>query len=157
MERRKGKWAFGIGLLLGAVPTIWFGILLTSPKPGSVEEAFWRIRVGMSLDQAVSMLKRCPTDSVHYSGVTLTGRRFSNFGFNNIPPPGEIDYGELYVMDDDGNEAEIFYREGGTVSGKRWDPSGSPGERLLIKVRHALDHRLIRKAIGRMACDALGL
>lgn len=156
----KGLWckrAFGIGFLLGVGGTIWFGYLLTVPDPGSVEEAFSRIRIGMSMDQVVTLLQSCPRDSAHYSGTTKAGRKFFNFGFADIPPLYEIDQAELYVMDDDGNEVEVLFQEKGIVKEKRWTPSGPLGETILIKVRHGLDNRVVRKALGRKAREALGL
>jgi len=132
-------------------------MLLTAPIPGSVEEAISHIQVGMNIDEAVAQLKCCKVDSVHFSAVTQKGEKFFNFGFADILPPAKIDHGNIYVMDDYGIEAEVYFQRGGIVSRIEWTPLDSAGERLLIKIRHALDHRLIRKAIGRMACEKLGL
>jgi hypothetical protein len=159
MEPRSGKLAFGICLVLGAAVAIWFGFLLITPSPGSLEEAFSQVRVGMSQEEAVAPFKICTVgiDSVHFSGFTKDGRKFFKYGYADIPPPWEIDYCEFYIGDDFGNEAEVFFGPSGTVTDKRYTSSDSPGERLLIKVRHALDHKIIHKAIGHRALKALGL
>jgi hypothetical protein len=52
------RWcAAGVALLFLAGELYWFGSLLTPPSPGSMEDVFTQVRIGMAQDEAVRILK----------------------------------------------------------------------------------------------------
>jgi hypothetical protein len=98
--------------------------------PGSPEDIFSRIRVGMSQQEAVAVLKASDWNREPgwwSSCSTKDGRSFGNHGidaFNDLPSSKEIEQGVLRVHFDDGAgpEVEVFLGRGGTVTGKRLIP-----------------------------------
>ena len=163
MEKRHGKKAFGIGVLLGAGVTVWFGYLLTAPSPGSLEEALSLVRVGMNQDQAAAAIKSCDQgiESIYCRGHTRDGQSYFKSWFcksdYEVFTALEFEDCELMAVDDRGNEAYVYFDRTGTVTGTHYVTNVPPSEKMLTKVRQALNHSVIRKAIGRKAREVMHL
>jgi hypothetical protein len=128
--RRSRRRLLGAGLLFGLAIGAWWGFRWLSPEPGSLEDGFARIRLGMSRDEAVSVLRTCDPyniDGVYSEGTTKQGRSWAGTKlvgdlFDDLPPPQEIAHCVLGVSDNDGREVEIVLGAGGIVSGKHLSP-----------------------------------
>lgn len=123
-------WLVGTGLLLDLVGVAWFGFSWLAPEPGSSEDVFAHVQIGMCKDEAVAVLRSYSpyTTEGHYSaGTTKDGRSLDRFHperpyFESLPPSEEIEYCVLTVDDKDGRTVEIILGPDGVVSGKRLSP-----------------------------------
>jgi hypothetical protein len=128
---RRSRWRIlGAGLLFGLAIGAWWGYRWLSAEPGSLEEGFARIRIGMSRDEAVSVLRACDPykiDGLHSEGTTKEGRSWAGTNiegelFEDLPPPEEIAHCVFGVWDNEGRDLEVVLGPGGIVSGKRLSP-----------------------------------
>lgn len=149
--RRYRRWLVGIGLFLGVVGVVWLGCSWLAPEPGSSEDVFARVQIGMNQEEAVAVLRSYSPDTTegHYStGTTKDGRSLDRFhperpAFESLPSPDEIEYCVLTVDDKDGRMVEIILSRGGTVSGKRlspgiWEYRVDKVHRAIARVRYDL-------------------
>ncbi len=148
--RRQGRrycwWLVATVLLCGVAVVTWFGWRWLAPKPGSSEDVFSRIRVGMSQNEAVAILRTYDdsyNDGVYSWGVTKDGRSLDRMHvgsplFHDLPPPQEIEHCVLEVDDagEDGQEVKIILGRGGIVTGKQLSPG--VWEKRQNKIRRAL-------------------
>ncbi len=157
-------WVIGYGLLLFAGTAIWGIHWLIAPMPGSVEEALLQVRVGMNREEAAAALQSYDQDvieSVWCSGHTKDGHEFFKSWFYKfeycVLDSLEFEDCELMAMDYRGNEAYVYLDRTGMVTGTRYAQIDTPGEKLHMKVRRALDHKAVHRVIGQKLCRALGL
>ncbi len=126
------RWRFlGTGLLLGLAIGAWLGSGWVTAEPGSSEDVFTRVRIGMSQDEAVAVLRTYAPDNIdtpYVEGVTKDGRLWAGTDiihgawFQNLPPSQEIAHCALGVWDTDGRKVEVILGPGGIVSHKRLSP-----------------------------------
>jgi hypothetical protein len=111
----------GVGLLFGIV-LVWSDSPLTPPAPGSMQDVFAQVRVGMARDEAVTILKTYDgqIDCIYVSGTLMDGRSFSDLGFNGLPPAAEIDQGVLTLADEYCESVEVVFGPGGIVTAKNY-------------------------------------
>jgi hypothetical protein len=111
-----------------AVVAVWFGFhwLLLALSEGNSEEIFFRIRVGMSRENAVAVLRSVDRVDGRYSyGKTIDGRSFYHPGhdlMDDLPPPKKLASYVLAVSDDYGRELEVVIGPRDTVTDKRLSP-----------------------------------
>jgi hypothetical protein len=129
-ERRYHGRLLGAGLLFGLAFGAWGGSRWLAARPGSLEDVFARIRVGMSKEEAVSALRAsdpyhidgCYSEGTTTEGRSRAGTKLDGPLFADLPPAPEIAHGVLSVLDSEGREVEVVLGPGGTVSGKRLSP-----------------------------------
>ena len=130
-QGRLYRWRFlGAGLLFGLAIGAWFGSRWLVAEPGSPENVFARIRIGMGKDEAVAVLRTYHPnniDTIYAEGTTKEGRGWTGtklYGpsFEDLPPAQEIAHCELRVSDENGRDVEVVLGPGGIVLGKRLTP-----------------------------------
>jgi hypothetical protein len=124
---RRYRWQLlWVGLVSGLAIGPWFVCRWTAPEPGWSEDVFARVRIGMSRDETVAVLRtHNGTDGLYSEGATSDGRSWSHLespSFEGLPPAQEIAHGTLTVGGDDGREIEVILGPGGFVSDKRLSP-----------------------------------
>lgn len=118
--QRLACWSLlGVGWLMGT----WFFFLAPAPVPGSLEDTYSRIQVGMSRQEVVRLLLASPaTDVMSVEGRLKGGGRFSFYlgwvNVNDIPAPEETKECVFNVEDSEGWEVVVVVGQGGTVTGK---------------------------------------
>jgi hypothetical protein len=128
------------GLAFGA----WFGARWFAAEPGSAEDVYARIRIGMGQEQVVEVLRTyhdSSIDGLSAQGTTKDGLSWrinpiKGLLFEDLPPPQQVAQGVLKVWDNDGREVEVVLGPGGKVAGKGLMP-GVLAFRM-DKVRRAL-------------------
>jgi hypothetical protein len=126
--RCHGQWLMGAGFVCGLALAAWYGSRWLAAEPGSSEDVFARIRIGMRQDEAVAVLRSHDrVDGRYVEGTTTAGRSWAGtsvFGpsFEDLPPAGEITRCVLTVMDNEGRDIGVTLGPGGTVSGRRLSP-----------------------------------
>ena len=115
-------WLVGAGLLVGVVLG-WSYARWTDPSPGSLEDVFLHIQVGMSQRQTVTVLETLnDLDSMYYRGITKDGQPFSACcSWAGLPSPEDIKCAEVEVCDNSGRSFFVYLGRGGIVIGKRFD------------------------------------
>jgi hypothetical protein len=110
-----------------AVQSLLLGIRIIVPRPappGSVEELFSQIEVGMTQQQAVALYLGCENGDYCFSnGITKDGSSFGHIGskpLSQLPPPQEILCCVLLMGDTDGFEVKVTIGPGGVVTRKRF-------------------------------------
>jgi hypothetical protein len=104
----------------------WVLSRMTAPAPGSMEDLYNRVRVGMSQEEAVAALE--PAEGNIYNniwvwGTNRQGREFSTpWTFQGMPPPSEVRDALLTVGDCTGEHVEVTLGEGGVVTAKKYLP-----------------------------------
>src|SRR5690242_877722 len=97
-------------------PPSW--LWLKGPKSGSMEDLYFRVRVGMSQEEAVAALEpgeRIDTN-VYVWGTDRQGRDFSTpWTLQGMPPASEVRDALLTVGDCTGEHVEVTLGEGGVV------------------------------------------
>jgi hypothetical protein len=129
---RNYRWRLvGTVLLIALAVSLWLVVRWLTPEPGSSEDLFARIQVGMSQNQAVAVLRSYPPDNTegrYCTGTAKDGRSLDwycpdvNHFFDNLPLPQEIEHCVLSVLDGGGREVEVILGPGGIVTGKRLSP-----------------------------------
>jgi hypothetical protein len=127
---RRSRWGLLGAGLLGLAVGAWGISRWLAAEPGSAEDVFSRIRVGMTQEEAVAILRTYDPgriDGVYAEGTTRQGRSWSGtslFGdsFADLPPPEDTARCVLTVTDDDCWEVEVVLGPGGIVSGKHISP-----------------------------------
>jgi hypothetical protein len=106
----------------------WVVSRLTAPASGEMEDLYKRVRIGMTLEEAVSALQAGEHDYVEciYTWATDSqGKRFfTGFSFLETPPPSEVQEIELEVTCCTGESVKVTLGKGGIVREKeyRTDP-----------------------------------
>jgi hypothetical protein len=128
---RRYRWRLlAAGFLLCLVGGAWSGLRWFAAEPGSAEDVFARIRVGMSQEEAVAALRTYDPDNidgVYSEGTTKGGRSWTGINisgklFEDLPPPQEVAHCVLTVSDEDGRDVEVVLGPGGIVSDKNLSP-----------------------------------
>jgi len=120
----------GAGLLLGLAVGAWCGSRWLAAEPGSSEDVFARIRVGMSQEEAVAVLRTYAPykiDGAYSEGTTKQGHSWTRINvchdlYAELPPPQEVVRCILTVYGEDGREVEVVLGHGGIVADKRLSP-----------------------------------
>jgi hypothetical protein len=120
----------GAGLLFGLAVGAWCGSRWLAAEPGSSEDVFARIRVGMSQEEAVAVLRTYgpyKIDGVYSEGTTKQGHSWTRMHvcrdlYGDLPPPQEVVRCILTVCSEDGREVEVVLGPGGIVAAKRLSP-----------------------------------
>ncbi len=104
----------------------WTLSRLTANPEGSLNIMYSRVRVGMSLDEAITAVSD-HADCMYINGKTKSGRSFDSLvvASRDLPIPSEVQHGELSVEAGDGGEVDIFLGPGGIVAGKSFNPESS--------------------------------
>src|SRR5438309_448020 len=91
---------------LGALAVVaWLGSRWLAAEPGSARDVFSRLRVGMTQDEAVRVLRTHNSiDGAYSEGMTRDGRPFGALHlrcplFGDLPPAGEVERCVLTVSD----------------------------------------------------------
>jgi hypothetical protein len=133
--------------LLCAVAAIgsWFETQWLASDPGSSEDIFKRLQVGMTQREAVTVIRTYnpyTVEGLYSEGTTTDGQSFSSVRFrlpffDDLPPPHQIKSCLLSVCANDGRDLDIVLGPGGIVSAK----SISPGvwEHRVDRVLDTLD------------------
>ena len=159
--RRYGWWLVGAAFLGGFAVAAWFGLRWLAQSEGNSEQAFARLRVGMSQHEAVEVLRTFDASSGRSSqGITTDGREFHTGHYDHpalddLPPPSEIESCTLRGLDSYGRELEVILGPGGVVASK----SLSPGwwEYRWDKAYRSLRDKPYRKLLARHRTSACGL
>jgi hypothetical protein len=118
LERRH-CWVLAMANLL--VLTLWISLPRPIP-PGSLEDLYSHIRVGMTQSQVVELIWGCrDVDGCYSNGVTKGGESFADMGtkpLGELPPPQDIFRCVLKVEDTEGWEVEVTLGPGGVVTSK---------------------------------------
>jgi hypothetical protein len=121
--RRCRRWMVVlIGLLAIQLIAGWLVSRLTADPKGGLEVMFSRVRVGMTLNEAVGAVEETDyIDAMYIEGKTKSGRSFDSLVVTDrdLPVPQEIEHGELAVEDSIGGEIDIILGSNGIVTGKR--------------------------------------
>ena len=124
MVRRHRWWLVGAGLLFGVAVATWFSPRQTTR---SLRDMFSRVRVGMSQDEALAVLRtfKPDTDGLFSFGATNDGSFARPLNLvdpysGGLPLPQEIKHCRLTIIDCEGREVEIILGQGGTVTDKRF-------------------------------------
>jgi hypothetical protein len=119
--RRFRWWVVAAGLLVGVVAS-WPVLRLTVHGPGSLEDVYSRVRVGMSQEEAVAVLNDCNWDYSNATVTTKDGRSLyiAIWAHEVLPSPHEVDHAEL-MIEDYGNEVYVILGRDGVVTGKRFE------------------------------------
>src|SRR5262245_47889893 len=121
-------WLVQAGLLSGLALLAWLGWRWLDRSEGNSEVVFSRVRVGMSQDEAVEVLRTFEASSGRWSsGTTTDGRSFHTLHdghplLDDLPPPRDMQHCVLNALDSYGREIEVTFGPGGTVTGKRLSP-----------------------------------
>jgi hypothetical protein len=125
-------WLLRVGLLTGLTAiSAWVGSRWLASDFGSSEDVFKRVRIGMTQNEAVAVLRTYnpyTVEGLYWSGTTTDGRLFHSpcwFEvpyFDDLPPPQEIENSVLGIVANDGRHVEVILGPGGTVSGKGLTP-----------------------------------
>jgi hypothetical protein len=100
-------------------------------EPGSSEDVFARVRIGMSQEETIAVLRSYDPDKIEapfVEGITKDGRAFAGTDilaggwFLNLPPPEEVAYCALGVWDTDDRKVEVILGPGGIVARKKLSP-----------------------------------
>src|SRR5262249_28577589 len=112
------RWCLIAANLGAAFAAGWFGALATTPQAesvtpqaGSVADVFARVRVGMSLRQAVGTLDSIDPsyiDCFYYRGLTKDGRPFSGCCDRDLPEADKIARGELELMTEQDGSVLVY-------------------------------------------------
>jgi hypothetical protein len=135
----------GAELILGLGLAIWFGSRWLSAVPGSLEDVFPRIQIGMTQEEVIAVLRSCDRDKIEgiyavgetSSGKSWYGTRMEGPLFSDLPPSGDIAHAELSVMDAD-QEIEVHLGSGGIVVTKQLTPG--VWELRRNKIRHKVSN-----------------
>jgi hypothetical protein len=147
---RLSRWWIVVAAALAVLPAgAWLCWRWLGPGPGSFEVLDSRLRVGMSLDEAVGTMRafdhepHAGIDGAYSKGTTKDGQPWSDYHiierqlYDTLPPAGEIEQGLLTVCDDGGQDLEVTLGPGGVVTAKRLIPG--VWEYRLEKGRRALE------------------
>jgi hypothetical protein len=124
---RRGLWVLGA---VGVLVATWHVSRLTAPSPGSLEDAFLRVRRGMSQWKAVTILGVADKhiDCVYLYGKSKDGKSLSRLcirGFADLPAAADIERAKIELLDSGGDCFTVLLGQRGVVRGKRFTPSGS--------------------------------
>jgi hypothetical protein len=130
---------------LAIVLAAWSFSRLTAPASGSMENLYARVRVGMSLQQAVAALQageRDYVECIYVSGTDSRGRPFFTFySLKSMPPAAEIHDCELAVTCNTGESVEVTLGEGGVVTAKKYLPDPDrPHQYWLHRLHRVFGH-----------------
>lgn len=120
----------GVGLLLSLAVAAWCGSRWFDAEPGSAEDVFARIRIGMSQEEAVAVLRtydHYKIDGAYSEGTTKQEHSWSRIDmcrdlYKDLPSPQEVVRCLLTVNVEDGREIEVALGHGGIVADKRLSP-----------------------------------
>jgi hypothetical protein len=144
-QGRRYRWRLlGAGLLFGLAIGALYGSRWLAAEPGSPEDVFRRIHIGMSKAEALSALRASDhyhIDGIYSEGITQAGHSWSGTKlegplFEDLPPAQDIAHCVLSILDSEGREVEVVLGPGGVVSSKRLSPG--VWQYRLDKVRMAL-------------------
>jgi hypothetical protein len=131
MTQRARRFRLGfvvvVGLLSFAVGAAWTLSLLTD-DPSDRQGIFLRIRIGMSLDEAIAAADKFgDCDALYIEGQTRSGRSFDSLVVTprDLPIPQEVQHGVLSVEDTNGDSVDVILGPGAIVTGKRFNPYSS--------------------------------
>jgi hypothetical protein len=102
----------------------WALSRLTAPKPGSMEDLYARVRVGMTQAEALAALKfggAQSVDCLYAEGTDRQGNHFlSGLSFANLPQASEYRELEVEVTCVTGESVKVTFGEGGVVTTKQY-------------------------------------
>jgi hypothetical protein len=114
-----------VGLIVLGASAAWLLWRLSAPAPGSLEEVFLGVRVGMSWSEASDLLLVADTDidRVYLSGVTYDGHTITSGirGFQDLPPTRDIRVCQVEMVDSTGQGFIIELGDRGVVRRKRFN------------------------------------
>jgi hypothetical protein len=117
--KRHHYWSLAAGLIALA---FWLSLSRTAP-PGSLDDLYSRVQVGMTQWEVVALIWGCrDVDGCYFKGVTKGGESFADFGIKSLdelPPPQDVRRCVLRVEDTEGWEVEVTLGPGGVVTCKR--------------------------------------
>lgn len=91
--------------------------------PGSLEDLYLHVRVGMTKAEVVELICGCQdVDGCYSNGITMGGQSFADIGtkpLSDLPPQQDIFHCVLKVEDTEGWEVEVTLGPGGIVTSKR--------------------------------------
>ncbi len=134
-------WALGAGLLGAVAVGLWLGGgVLFPPRPGSVEDVYASLRVGMRRGEAIMVLESCdPVETVNYHGTTKDGRRYSGgITWKWLPPPDQTADGVIDCFTNDGDDLYVYLGPDSIVTGKEMHWNHPFWERCVGRLRDAL-------------------
>jgi hypothetical protein len=122
-------WFLILVLLLGLVILGWCGSRWLAAEPGSAEEMYADVRIGMTRDEVVAIFRThwYIIDGLYSEGTTLGEHSWSRChvtgpAFHDLPPSSEVRHCVLTVLDRTGREVEVVIGADGLVSDKRITP-----------------------------------
>lgn len=124
---RSEDWKF-LGPTVFAVLATGFLVVFLWPAatPGSLKEAFARVRIGMSQEQTVDILETFGNsiDSFFAEDAITEGHSWTSGAgpLKNLPPSHEIAHGVLTISDAEGRDVTIKLGSDGVVSDKQLTP-----------------------------------
>jgi hypothetical protein len=141
--RLRPRWLVAIGVLAGTVAAAPIVSRLVAPGPGPLKDALSRVRVGMSQDEAVAILRSADEfiDLIYVIGESKDGKPLLPGlclrGFNDLPRAGDVEHAKVELLDREGHCFAVLLGQNGVVTGKRFSPS-CPSESLTEWLAHLL-------------------
>ncbi len=126
---RKRKWVKRVALLLLAAAVMCTLGSQRPRLPGSLGVIAAQVRVGMSQDEAIALIRTSYQERPKYDiprlyadGRTHDERSFGRYfdwAFDDFPPADQVAWAELDIDDDNGRDLIVTFGPGGVVTSVR--------------------------------------